>query len=172
MENGYFYHLNYNFASYLLRFQCHTPFSDISFTFSDITLRNYLMCAQQHETGNIFWDCYWHVKLCKRSSQIYNKKSNDKAAIESGGLCVNGQFSEPTRLNELPEEYHPRNVQILAVAENVGFVPNSHCLYLSDEGHRIFKYTVFIFVLQYETAIFCTNLKYNESKRWERRGKT
>lgn len=63
--------------------------------------------------------------------KFINKKPNDKAAIESGSLRLNDQFIEPNHLNDLPDEYHPRNVQILEV-EDEGLAFVGEWAYLSN----------------------------------------
>lgn len=69
--------------------------------------------------------------MLKELVKFINKKPNDYAAIESGGLRLNDQFIEPSQLDDLPDEFHPSNVQILNVGEG-GLAFAGEWAYLSN----------------------------------------
>lgn len=63
-------------------------------------------------------DDYRRRKIMLRELVKYlNKKKDYRVVIEAGGIRVNGQFYEPAQFDSMPDDCHPRLVQMLDVQD-------------------------------------------------------
>lgn len=90
--------------------------------------------------------------------KFINKSGNQKASIEAGGLKIGSEYFRPDQFNDLPSDYHPRNVQIIRTEKNELLFAGEWA-YLSNMFPCIFEYEETEFTsseqcFQYQKALY------------------
>lgn len=73
-----------------------------------------------------------------------NKNTSHKAAIEAGGLKLDGYLYMPGQFDDLPEDCHPERVQVLSTKYD-GIAFAGQWAYLSNMFHCSFRYEETVF---------------------------